>query len=250
MIMKNELPTDLPANVTKVLTDFISAARQAFGDDLRAIVLYGSAAEGRLRPTSDVNLLLVLSRFRQTNAAQLSEPLRIGQTAVKLTAMFLLESEITAAAEAFAVKFADILQRRQVLYGADPFTNLTISRAAELARLKQSLLNLTLRWREAFVARGLREEQLAAVVAEAAGPLRACASALLILEGKTAASPKEALEQVAASLQGAGGDATALLERITEARQTRLLPPGTAGTTLFQLIELAQAMQARVASLS
>jgi predicted nucleotidyltransferase len=248
--MKNELPQDLPANVIKILTDFNSAARQAFGDDLRAIVLYGSAAEGRLRPTSDVNLLLVLSRFQQTTAAQLSEPLRAGQAAIKLTVMFLLESEIKEAAEAFAVKFADILQRRQVLYGADPFAGLTISRAAELGRLKQSLLNLTLRWREAFVARGLREEQLAAVVAEAAGPLRACASALLMLEGRSVISPKEALEQVAASLPKADGDNLLLLERITEARQTRLLSPGVAGTTLFQLIELAQAMQARVASLS
>jgi predicted nucleotidyltransferase len=249
--MRNELPQDLPANVTKILTDFTSAARQAFGDDLRAIVLYGSAAEGRLRPTSDVNLLLVLSRFQQTTAAQLSEPLRVGQAMIKLTVMFLLESEIKEAAEAFAVKFADILQRRQVLYGADPFAGLTISRAAELGRLKQSLLNLTLRWREAFVARGLREEQMAAVVAEAAGPLRACASALLMLEGKPAASPKEALEQVAATLSETGiGEEQAPLARITEARQNRLLPPGVAGTTLFQLIELAQAMQARAASLT
>ncbi|HEX9002758.1 MAG TPA: nucleotidyltransferase domain-containing protein [Blastocatellia bacterium] len=248
--MNTELLQALPANVTRVLTDFTSAAEQAFGADLRAIVLYGSAAEGRLRATSDVNLLLVLSRFEQANAARLSEPMRVGQTAINLTVMFLLESEIAAAAEAFAVKFADILQRRQVLYGADPFVNLVISRAAELGRLKQSLLNLTLRWREAFVARGLREEQLAAVIAEAAGPLRACAAALLALEGTPAASPKKALEQVAATLPNAGVDETALLGRITEARQTRLLPPGVAGTTLFQLIELAQAMQARAASLS
>jgi predicted nucleotidyltransferase len=248
--MNTELLQALPANVTRVLTDFISAAEQAFGADLRAIVLYGSAAEGRLRPTSDVNLLLVLSRFEQAKAAELSEPLRVGQTAVKLAVMFLLESEIAGAAEAFAVKFADILQRRQMLFGTDPFANLVISRTAELMRLKQSLLNLTLRWREAFVARGLREEQLAAVVADAAGPLRACAAALLTLEGTPAASPKEALEQVAASLPKTDVDETALPERITEARQARLLPPGVAGTTLFQLIELAQAMQARAASLS
>ncbi|HMV85592.1 MAG TPA: nucleotidyltransferase domain-containing protein [Blastocatellia bacterium] len=247
--MKTELPSELPANVTKILTDFVASARQSFGDALCAVVLYGSAAEGRLRPTSDVNLLLVLSRFEQAQAAQLREPLRVGQTAVKLNVMFLLDSEIAAAAEAFAVKFADIQQRRQVLFGDDPFAGLKISRAAELARLKQSLLNLTLRWREAFVARGLREEQLAAVVAEAAGPLRACAAALLALEGAPAASPKAALEQIAASFR-AGANAEALPARLTEARQTRLLPAGLAGTTLFQLIELAQAMQTRAASLS
>lgn len=244
--MNSELFQDLPPNVARVLTDFCNAACQAFGDELRAIVLYGSAAEGRLRPTSDVNLLLVLSRFDPNRAADLREPLRLGQTAIKLTTMFLLEAEIAAAAEAFAVKFADISQRRRVLYGADPFAKLAIPRSAELMRLKQTLLNLTLRWRESFVARGLREEQLAAVIAEAAGPLRACAAALLALEGAPAASPKEALEQIVSALPLE----KTVLVNLTEARQNRLLPAGTAGAALFQLIELAQAMHKRVASLS
>jgi predicted nucleotidyltransferase len=249
--MYHESYQDLPSNVAQVLTDFCAAASQAFGEELRAVVLYGSAAEARLRPTSDVNLLLVLSHFEQTSAAQLREPLRLGQAAVKLTVMFLLEAELAAAAEAFAVKFADILQRHRLLYGADPFIDLVIPRAAELMRLKQTLLNLTLRWREAFVARGLREEQLAAVVAEAAGPLRACAAMLLTLEGASAGSPKEALEQVAASLRLNGAESgTPLLALITQARQDRLLPPGAATATLFQLIELAQAMRKRAAALA
>ncbi len=46
-----------------MLDAVVDAARRAFGDDLRSIVLFGSAAEGRLRATSDVNLMLVLRRF-------------------------------------------------------------------------------------------------------------------------------------------------------------------------------------------
>ena len=254
-IMSNDNFQDLPPNVTRVLTDFCAAAQQAFGQDLCAIVLYGSAAEGRLRPTSDVNLLLVLKRFEQKSASQLFEPLRVGQTAVKLTVMFLLESEIDQAAEAFAVKFADILHRRRLIYGADPFTDLQISREAELRRLKQTLLNLTLRWREAFVVRGLRQEQLAAVIAEAAGPIRACAATLLALEGKPVTSPKEALESVAAALlpeeQLEKAEAAKVFSaRITEARQDQVLSDGAAAETLFQLIALAQAMQTRTNRLS
>jgi hypothetical protein len=44
--------------------------------------------------------------------------------------MFILESEIVVAKDAFAVKFADIVARHQVLYGNDPFAGLTISREA------------------------------------------------------------------------------------------------------------------------
>lgn len=249
--MESQLPTDLPANVCRVLTEFAAAARTAFGDDLRAVVLYGSAAEGKLRATSDVNLLLVLSQFDRAKADQLREPLRVAHAAIRLTAMWLLEAEVPAAMQAFAVKFADITRRRIILHGADPLAGVAISRSASITRLKQTLLNLTLRWREAYVSRSLREEQLIATIADAAGPLRACAATLLELEGQAVASPKEALERVAASLATTNATPSAeALSSLSQARQEGTLPPGTPGLTLFRLIELAQAMQARAGALT
>jgi Nucleotidyltransferase domain len=52
----------LPETVRTTLSEFTAAAQQAFADDLVSVVLFGSAAEGRLRATSDVNLVLVLRR--------------------------------------------------------------------------------------------------------------------------------------------------------------------------------------------
>ena len=49
----SELMRDLPEDVASVLADVVGAARDAFADDLVSVVLYGSAAEGALRPTSD-----------------------------------------------------------------------------------------------------------------------------------------------------------------------------------------------------
>jgi predicted nucleotidyltransferase len=231
------------------LKEFIERAREVFADNLRAIVLYGSGAEGKLRPTSDVNLLLVLTSFDQKEADQLREPLRLAETAIRLRAMFLLESELRPAIEAFAVKFADILRRRRVLYGHDPFAGFSVARGDAILRLKQVLLNVTLRLREFYIARGLREEQLAAMIADMAGPLRSCAATLLELEGVPADSPKEALRQIAASLP----DGTERLEqvtRISEAREAKILAPGVAAPTLFHLIELAQSMRIRSEALS
>ena len=45
------------------LTVLVAAAREALGHTLESIVLYGSAAEGRLRPASDVNVIFVLTSF-------------------------------------------------------------------------------------------------------------------------------------------------------------------------------------------
>jgi predicted nucleotidyltransferase len=242
----NPLP-DLPSQVGRVLTDFVAAAQTAFATDLSSIVLFGSAAEGRLRPTSDVNLLLLLTKFDQGRANELRTPLSVAQAAIRLSPMFILEAELPSAITAFAEKFSDIRRRRKVLFGSDPFVDVKIPREILITRLDQVLLNLILRLREAYVTRGLREEQLALAIAEAAGPLRACAATLLELEGQKELSPKTALEQYVKS----AGESVWLeaLPRISEAREQRMLPPGVAGVVLLNLIDVAKSIGSRLQKL-
>jgi hypothetical protein len=63
----NERTGDPPEVVARVLDQTVEAAARALGDGLLSIVLFGSAAENRLRPTSDVNLLILVNRFDPTN---------------------------------------------------------------------------------------------------------------------------------------------------------------------------------------
>lgn len=239
--------SDLPPQVSRILTEFIDAAKSAFGADLKSIILFGSGAEGRLRATSDVNVILLLSQFDQRAAQAMREPLRVAQAAIRLSPMFIVEAELPAAVTAFAEKFSDILRRRRILHGTDPFVGVTIPRDIVIARLDQVLLNLVLRLREAYVMRGLREEQLALAVADAAGPLRSSAATLRELQGQPGGSSKAALE----SLVSAINDATVseVLPRISEAREKRVLPHGVAGPTLLKLIDIAISMRAQTVQL-
>ncbi len=237
----------LPPGISDGIDQFLQQARQAFGSDLLSAVLFGSAAEGRLRPTSDVNLLLVLRTFDRTRVDAIRNPLRAGHAAFHLDVMFLLESEIGQAADAFAVKFADILSRRRVLHGPDPFVNLTITPEAIVRRLQQVLLNHILRMRERYALVSLREEQLALIVADLTGPLRACAASLLKLEGRPAASPREAFSSFLAETGSpAGMDIGPLID---QARSQGVLPAGVGGTLLFSLIEIAERMHQRTTAL-
>lgn len=234
---------DVPATVRAVLDALVTSTQGAFGDDLASVILYGSAAEGRLRATSDVNILFVLKRFSREKANALREPFRVAQAAANVTAMFLLEEEIGDASAEFAQKFADIKRRHVVLFGADSFAALTISRDALVRRLQQVLLNLSIRLRELYVERSLREEQCAVTVAEAAGPLRTSAAAILELEGAGTVPPKEALERIVADL---GIDTFRdLLPHLSEAREERVLPAGKAAAYLFDTAELARVLYAR-----
>jgi predicted nucleotidyltransferase len=247
-------PASTPASATPqsdtqaaLLNQLVQSARDAFGPDLRSIVLFGSAAEGTSRATSDVNLVIVLRKFTRENVDRFRNPFRAARAAIKASAMFILDSEVPAAADAFAVKFVDISRRRRVLWGDDVFAELRITREATRQRLVQMLVNLILRLRERYVLASMRDHQATQALAEMAGPLRVAAATLLELEGKNAASGKTALEQVAQSVEG--GDWSDLMAQISRARRSQLLPPGVAAGLMFRLIDLATALKVRADNL-
>ena len=225
------------ASVEAILTELVTTTSETLGDDLLSIVLFGSAAEGRLRANSDVNVLMLLKTFTSERIDLLREHLRLAHSAARVEVMFLLADELPVAAELFAVKFNDICNRHRVLFGNDPLIGLTIDEDELGRRLREVLLNLAIRLRERYALVSLREEQLVRVISEVAGPLRAAAVALLRLRGQAALAPREALEAVAA----ATGDnefveAVALLP---VARQTQTLPPGSASPALLAFSRLA-----------
>ncbi len=228
----------LSTGVSSVLEQFVKAAAEVLGPDLTSVVLFGSAAEGRLRLVSDINLMLVLKRFDQEHINQLRQGYRSARAAVQLSIMFLLERELPEAAQCFPVKFCDILLRHRILYGADCFASLSISEAALKSGLMQNLLNLRLRLRERYSLISLREEKLVLTIAEAAGPLRASALALLHLQGESVGSPKVALQKLVAKFKNPQLDE--LLELLSRAREEGSLEAGEAQKTLLKLIELTE----------
>jgi len=238
---------DIPSAVQDTLTNLVEAARSSFQDDLSSIVLFGSGAEGRLRKTSDLNLMIVLKQFRQERADGFREPMRMAHVAMKAVSMFILETELDIAANLFPVKFGDIARRHCVLFGELPAALSAISPGAKKQQLREMLMNLSLRLRQNYVLTSLREEQLAVVIAHTAGPLRTAASTLLELEGVQVASPKASLETVANSLDN--GPWAETLAYISETRETGDLSAGAAGPTFFRILEIIEAMRRRVEGL-
>jgi predicted nucleotidyltransferase len=241
MIIKYLTGGEMVANqgqeLESVLSDVVDQAKAAFEDDLLSIVLFGSAAEDKLRPLSDVNLMFVLERFESGRADSFRETLRMAHSAVRASVMFMLKEELPIAAELFAVKFNDIQSRHRVLFGADLLAGHVVDEVELRRRLREVLLNLSIRLRERYVLISLHEEQLVTVIAKAAPPLRASALALLRLRGETASSPREALEKLVAKIGDSGfSEAVAILP---QARQTLHLAPGVGGATLLALSRLA-----------
>jgi hypothetical protein len=79
------------------------------------------------------------------------------------------------------------------------------------------------------------------------GPIRTCAASLLELEGRPARSPKEALRRFVESL--GEPDWEDVLTALSQARETRSLPPGVPADVVMRLIELTTRMRQRVLAL-
>lgn len=202
---------DLPVDIAQALEEFRALSVEAFGDTLRSILLFGSAAEGRLRATSDVNIVMVFSRLELDRVKAWRPQVELLVAAIDLQPLILLEDEIAAAAEAFAVKYFDILHRRRVLHGTDPFARITISDEALQRRVSQVLLNLALRLRHTLLL-GNDAGRTRALV-DAIGPLRASAVALEELARQQLSEPREALLALAAN-----HGASALIEKLQALR--------------------------------
>jgi len=185
----------LPA-VRRALADFVSAQQAAFGPDLHSITLFGSAAEGRMRSHSDVNLMTVLTKVGRDVFERLSVDYRAAQAAARISCMFIRLDEIAPAYRSFAVKFEDIANRRRILVGADPFAGLEMSADDMRRRVREDLLNLTLRLRERTVFHSASPEQFETVIFEVSSAVRVAAAAILWLEGAPGLAPREALEQL------------------------------------------------------
>lgn len=124
----------------KQIEDFVNKLRQAAGDNLESVVLYGSAASGSFHPDlSDINLLCVL-RETSFTAIQALAPAIKSWTEQKHSIPLLLSSEeLQRSADAFAIEFLDMKEHHKMLFGPDLLPQLYIPMDRHRAQVEYEL---------------------------------------------------------------------------------------------------------------
>lgn len=158
----------VPAQTRARLETFARDARTALGDDLVALIVYGSAVRGGLTLHSDVDVLAVVRHDDAALLGRLHDAAAVARVAARLDLRVLRADEIPRAADVFPVFFDDVRGCHAVLVGVDPFKDLVIHDEHRRLRVEQEL-------REARMAlRGLIVEHATDPIA-----LRAAVDALL-----------------------------------------------------------------------
>ena len=115
--------------IQEVLKDrFVPLAEEAFGEDLRGVILYGSGAGGNfVRGISDVNILVILERLDSQTLE------RFGRRAARLlhrhriAPLVMTRDEFVSSADVFPMEYLDIRQRHVVLLGRDDTADLELT---------------------------------------------------------------------------------------------------------------------------
>src|SRR6476620_6383220 len=104
------------------LDELVTQLKSAFGADLVAVVLYGSAAGGDHNPKrSDHNVLVIVKQVPMSAARAISATSRSWADAGNPAPLVFTESEWRGSSDIFPMEYSDILDRHRVLFGTAPF---------------------------------------------------------------------------------------------------------------------------------
>ena len=99
---------------------FTEKLKTVCGDNLQAVVLYGSAAAGDYAATgSDYNLLVVLNDLSPVVLRNLAKPVAAWERAVNPLPLMFTRKRLTDAADVFPIELLDMRDARRVLFGED-----------------------------------------------------------------------------------------------------------------------------------
>jgi hypothetical protein len=132
---------------------WVEKLREYMGDNLKSVVLFGSAASGeKIGPLSDMNLLVVAGRLGSEQLQAISEAATPWLKQGNAPPVFLTEGELSGSADVFPIEFSDLQDVRKVLFGTDPFLGLVFSKANLRAELEHEFRGSLWRLRRTLLA--------------------------------------------------------------------------------------------------
>lgn len=131
------------------LKELVTKLKDALGDRLVSVILYGSAAGGEHHGKfSDLNVLCVLSRVSATELGDFEPVLRWWRETGNPAPLLMAEEEVRTSTDCFAIEFHDMLERRRVLHGADVVAGLEVGRIYYRAQVEHELRTKLFRLRD------------------------------------------------------------------------------------------------------
>jgi len=213
------------------LDQLLSGLKSAFGAELRAVVLYGSAVAGELIPQrSNYNVLVLVDSLPLERLLAKSTTAREWAEAGNPPPLMMTVREWLGSADIFAMEHADILERHKVLYGEAPFAGVQVSPADLRLQTENQAMGKLLQLRQGALAAGGDGERQAALLGASLSAIMVVFRAVARLHGDHPPTDYEALSRMVAGR--AGFDAAPFVQVVQHVRGTAPITPAGASAVL------------------
>ena len=153
------------AEIEARIVAFAEAVRAALGEELVALVVYGSAASGDwVDRRSDVNTAIVVPRVTVDVLERLAPAVADARARGFALPALMDEEYLARARDTFPMEFDDIRRQHRVLAGRDPFAALTVERSALRRECEYEARAKLLRLRALFLETARTPEALEALM--------------------------------------------------------------------------------------
>lgn len=151
----------------KLLQQFVDRLQVAAGENLRSVLLYGSAAAGDFHENfSDVNLFCVFRDLSAKAISALSDPVEWWRKQKHPAPLLMSMEEVKRSLDVFPIEFLDIEQRHRVLYGEDVFIGLEIPRILHRVQVEHELRTKLIRLRQEFLINSAKRAKVLSLMLE------------------------------------------------------------------------------------
>lgn len=204
------------------LDELVAQLKSAFGDALRAVVLYGSAAAGEHVPKkSDTNVLIIVETVTMETLTREAAIARAWSETGNPPPMTLTLPEWRSSSDIFPMEYADVLERHRVLFGALPTDGVRVDPRDLRLQLEHEAMSTVLRLRQGVLRAGNDRGQLIRLLRASLSTVLVIFRAVLRLHQETPPADNGALTQRVAGITGL--TAEPILRVIYDARGTEPL---------------------------
>lgn len=192
-------------NLLKELTDRLLSAA---GENLQAVVLYGSAVTGEYRKNhSDLNVMCILRRTGTEDLDHLHEPLAWWKRKGYPIPQVFTETELRASADIFAIELLDMKASHRMLYGDDFFPALHVPTKLHKLQVERELRTNFVRLRQGILAVPPKDRVLVSLMGAAMSAFITLFRHALLAFGEPPVTSKREVVQRAAEIANATPDA-------------------------------------------
>lgn len=231
------------------LDELVTQLRGAYGDALRSVVLYGSAAAGgaeHVAKRSDFNVLIIVDHVPLGRLRELSAVTRAWGEAGNHPPMTFTESEWRSSSDIFPMEYADMLERNKVLYGDSPFDGIVVAHDDLRLQVEREAMGVLLRLRGGVLLAGTDSGEQIKLMTASLSTLMIVFRGLLRLAGRT---PPHGHAEIAREVAALTGIDAAPFEAVSQQiRDSKAIPKERAQPVLGAYLTAMEAVTGYVSA--